>query len=209
MKTGLLVTSNPEMFCQSVPITKLIEFHREKWTGDNWISLYKVPSCVITAVDRIRAEVRSARTPGASVCLCCCISVGLDDLIATPSLRRLADLKEKIDRISSIGGDELELLCSWFRAFSVSIAVVGSSASVPKISIRVGDDLHNDLCEWSSRLGISKSNLATLCAIRSISHQPETINSVAKSLESNIENFLQLARIRVKMAEGLIEVMKS
>jgi hypothetical protein len=202
-------TSSAQVGSPNDLIWELTE-HADRYTGDQHITLYAVPSMIRTCIDRIRVRViRGAHKPSVSLALSAAIGCGIEDLLASDDVQALLHLKNRVDLLGedgSPGAQYLNEVSGVLRHFPLSITDT-SMASERKTHLMMSQGIKLIVGNLANDLGTSFSSLCVLAAMIALADQPCTLSTHREALMNTVEDFYLRVRVRRRLVEALVETL--
>lgn len=201
---GRIAATDPREFALPFDLISELTTRREEYKGTEMFTLCFIPSYLRTCLDRVRARVVSADRIGLSVTAAACIDYGLTQVEKHPDIVRILEIRTKLHMLERVDAENLQEVLDWLQAFPISVPNSGGAAAVKRMNISLSEHLRMRLSELSGDLGTSKSALATLAIMHTLSEQPCILPEHEASLRDGVDGFVRRVKIRAGIAEVLV-----
>lgn len=201
----------PEEFriCEVRLVSELSQ-NREQYIGEEFFTLSFCPNYISYNIDRIRAYTHEKDNytqpqPGAFVAMSAAIHWGLRVLIRSDVSKKMLEVKKAVVLAQGKHPWVLEHLDDFFGKDPISLPNE-SGAGGKKRNIKIPRTLGTILAELSKDLGCSKSNIALIAMLITLSEQPQTIPQHAKIMANTVDMFFKRLEFRTKVARLILEM---
>lgn len=186
--------------------------HRDKYRGPEWITIYRLPSHLRTALHRACSAV-AARSrihkPGLNPMIACCMAHGSSVIRAHNDIVLTMRLREQLNTIKEHDADPelIEELVNFLGDFKLSVPD-NSTAAAQQVSVNCQNWLKTEMNDLSAEIGVSISMLAVLSINITLAECDEMITDRSTAMRFAVDRFYRRVRIRREIAESSLKVIR-
>jgi hypothetical protein len=197
----------PNSFSSQYDIKKALQTNAKSFVGREWVTLRSFPCYLKICIQQFRREIclSSGRPPGINTIITCCLHNGLRLVAEHGQVKRLQDLKSDLYGIRDEKLIlEVEELHFWFENFHAGL----SSGAVERKTISMPMDIKDELATAAGDLGMYMGDILVLSVMLSLRAQDDTVAAYRSRIDSTVVEFFRRVRVRITMAESMLETMR-
>lgn len=199
----------PEEFrvCEVRLVNELSQ-NRDQYAGEEFITLYDWLTIISLNIDRIRAFTQildGNEQPGLFVAVSAAIHHGLRVVVRSEVSKKMLEVKKAIAIAQNKHPWVLEHLDDFFSKDPISLPNESGTGRRRK-NVKIPRTLATILADLGRNMGCSRSNLALIAVMITLSEQRETIYQHAKIMSGTVDMFFKRLEFRTKVARLLLEM---
>lgn len=189
---------HPESFISEFDLATVLR-DKEKWTGENYISIRPYPEIALHNINRLKS--RLDFSCGIHPITAACLTLGLDYLAKDEGVVNLIHLRRRFDLApSTLPGVISNTLSSYLNHFEIE-----TPGRVKRVNPILPENLILRLTGVAAKLGINYSRLAVMCLCFVLSEQESSNIDHRDEMRGCLEKFCVSASIRSRAAKAIMD----
>lgn len=172
----------------------------------SWVSITNLPSSCLLSLNMIRERVRYSK-PGFVCSVAACLHWGLDDIEKHENIKSMQGLRTRFEGggLHGENKDLCHLILAWFDLFSFDVPSNDGPVS-KKYSIHLPQYIASPLDRLSFSLGITKTTMAVLGVMRTLSMQEEINAQDKQEMTEMLDRFYDKMKYKSRGTLAILEV---
>jgi len=190
-------------------VNELCTKARGAYGGNANISLYGVPSYVLTSLERMQVQIGGKPAIGLSPVIGCCLWWGVRQIQFHNEVRQLSDVRKLIKSVSDeVDADAADTFNSILRDFRVALPTMSTGTPIKRQNIKISSGLNDSIEDLSKVLGVSISVISVMAMVVTLSIQVGVLSEHKARMVGSVESFIKRVYWQRKLAERMLELLE-
>ncbi len=178
--------------------------NRHSFSGKNPLSIYHVPTVLLSVIDRFRCDpLLFEKPPKQNSVFMACICNGVREMNEHPTIIEFLNILHLSNQIPTENAWIIEEVRCWFNTFKLTLSVP-ITAGAEKKSCRINDDTFTSIKQLRDDLGIHDYLIAVYAAMFTLVNQIHIIENHRVILQQTIDGFIKRLHVKTLLGKVLL-----